>query len=307
MYKRWTMILVGGIGGILLIGILFALWGAGQPKGAEIAVIRVEGVIVGGAGQGGLFTETAGIERVARQLHTARDDDRIKAVVLRINSPGGSAPAAQELGEEIKKLRQQGKPVVASMGDIAASGGYWLAACSDRVYANPSTLTGSIGVYIPYSNWEELYKKVGVRQEKIKSGSHKDILAPERAITPEERIMIQVMVDDIYQQFVAVVAEGRRMPPEQVRQLADGRIFTGNQAYQAGLVDKLGNLYDAIDDTWQGLGLKGKPVVRDMGRQSAWDFFFGDDGETVMRKLLRAIVGGNGNSAPMALPERWQP
>jgi protease-4 len=152
----------------------------------KIAVIYVEGVIMGGRGQSSLLSEYGGTDLVMKQLHQARDDSSVKAIVLRINSPGGSAPASQEVGEEIKKLRAAGKIVVASMGDVAASGGYWLAACSDKVYANPATLTGSIGVYMPYANWEELYKKIGIRQEKIKSGEHKDILSPERQMTAED-------------------------------------------------------------------------------------------------------------------------
>ncbi|QJW47939.1 signal peptide peptidase SppA [bacterium BFN5] len=171
----------------------------------KIAIIYVDGVIMGGRGQSNLFSEYGGTDYIIKQLHEARDDKSVKAIILRINSPGGSAPASQEVGEEIKKVRDSGKLVVTSMGDVAASGGYWLAACSDKIYANPSTLTGSIGVYMPYSNWEELYKKIGVRQEKIKSGPHKDILSPDRTMTEEERVIIQTMVDDMYSHWKLVI------------------------------------------------------------------------------------------------------
>lgn len=179
--KRWWL--------ALLVIVILAGWWKLSPAKAEpqIAVIHVEGVILGGRGQSGLWGENGGVDGIIRQLHEARDDEAVKAIILRINSPGGSATASQELGEEILKVRAGGKPVVSSMGDIAASGGYWLAACTERIYANPSTITGSIGVYMPYANWEELYQKIGIRNERIQSGPHKDILSPDRAMTATEK------------------------------------------------------------------------------------------------------------------------
>lgn len=273
----------------------------------KIAIIYVEGVIMGGRGQNTLLTEYGGTDNLIKQLHEARDDNEVKAVVLRVNSPGGSAPASQEVGEELKKLRMTGKVVVTSMGDIAASGGYWLAACTDKVYANPSTLTGSIGVYMPYANWEELYKKIGIYQEKIKSGPHKDILSPDRQMTGEERAIIQAMVDDMYNQFVAVVAEGRKMDPAKVRQLADGRIYTGSQAKELGLVDELGNMYDAIDDAAQMAGIKGKPEVKEYGKVTPWSMFFGGSDKLDIEKLfLRQMKNDLPIIGPVAMPEKWQ-
>ena len=232
--KRWGL--------VLLAIVILAGWWKWSPAKAEpqIAVIHVEGVILGGRGQSGLWGENGGVDGIIRQLHEARDDDAVKAIILRINSPGGSATASQELGEEILKVRAGGKPVVSSMGDIAASGGYWLAACTERIYANPSTITGSIGVYMPYANWEELYQKIGIRNERIQSGPHKDILSPDRAMTATEKALLQAMVNDMYEQFVTVVSEGRKLPPEQVRLLADGRIYTGRQALASGLVSRRG-------------------------------------------------------------------
>jgi protease-4 len=207
------------------------------------------------------------------------------------------------VGEEIKKLRQSGKPVIASMGDVAASGGYWLAAVTDKIYANPATLTGSIGVYIPYSNWEELFKKVGIRSEKIKSGPHKDILSPDRSLTDEERVILQAMVDDLYEQFVSVVAEGRQLDKATVRKLADGRIYTGNQAKALGLVDELGNLYDALDAAKQLGGLKGDAQIKEYGRSTPWNALFGGSEaswQKVLLKQLGMVV------TPMAMPSSWQ-
>jgi len=225
MYKKAVIAVILVLSFVCLAALVIL---AGERRSAagegKIALIYVDGVIVGGRGQTSVLGETGGTDSLMKELREAREDASIRAVVLRINSPGGSAPASQEVGEEINRLRQSGKPVVASMGDVAASGGYWLAAVTDKIYANPASLTGSIGVYIPYTNWEELLKKIGVHSEKIKSGAHKDILSPDRSLTTQERVMIQAMVDDLYEQFITVVAEGRHMDKEVVRKLADGRI-----------------------------------------------------------------------------------
>lgn len=310
MFKRSVMLVIAGIV-LVSLGIMLLFMPSFSTKKdkaapAKLAVIHVEGVILGGRGQSSLFSEIGGIDQVIRQLHEARDDQSIKAIVLRINSPGGSVPATQELGEEIKKVRAGGKPIIVSMGDVAASGGYWLAALADKVYANPSTLTGSIGVYMPYSNWEELYQKIGVRQEKIKSGPHKDILSPERQITPEERAIVQTMVDDMYNQFVEVVAEGRKLDPARVRQIADGRIYTGKQAKELGLVDELGNFYDAIDGAAQIAGITGKPQLKEFGKINPWDVLFGAEGKINLQQILtQQIKNDLPLTAPLAMPERW--
>ena len=311
MYKKSVIIVISVLILVSLVGLAFR--GSDKQKvtqSEKIAIIYVEGVIVGGRGQNNVFSEQGGTDQVIKQLHEARDDSSVKAVVLRINSPGGSAAASQEVGEEIKKLRAKGKVVVTSMADVAASGGYWLAACTDKIYANSTTMTGSIGVYVPYANWEELYKKVGIYQEKIKSGAHKDILSPERPMTNEERAIIQVMVDDIYNQFVAVVVEGRKMDEMQVRKLADGRIFTGNQAKQLGLVDELGNMYDAIDGAATLAGISGKPVIKEYGKQSPWSMLFGANGQA--GSLLEQVIINQAKNAlniggPTELAtDKWQ-
>ena len=256
----------------------------------QVAVIHVDGVIVGGRGQAGLFGDGGGTDAIIRQIQSARDDAEVRAVVIRINSPGGSAPASQEVGEELKKLRASGKVVVASMGDIAASGGYWIAALCDKIYANPGTITGSIGVYIPYANWQELFKKVGISGEKIKSGPHKDMLSPERPMTDKERAIVQEMVDDLYEQFVAVVAEGRKMDPAKVRQLADGRIYTGRQARTLGLVDEMGTMEDAVRSAAKTAGISGKPVLKEYGRSGFWEAIFGPSGQSLLGSFLNQLL-----------------
>ncbi|QDR83324.1 signal peptide peptidase SppA [Sporomusa termitida] len=306
MFKRSVVLFLAGIIGISMIAALFVTPGFRQKKMAgndKLAVIYVEGMIIGGRGQVGLFGEGGGTDHLIRQLHAARDDAAVKAVILRINSPGGTVPASQEVGEELKKLRAAGKPVITSMADMAASGGYWLAACTDKIYANPSTITGSLGVYMPYSNWEELYKKIGVRQEKIKSGPHKDILSPDRQLTVEERAIVQTMVDDMYNQFVDVIAEGRHLHPDKVRQLADGRIFTGRQARELGLVDELGNMYDAIDGAAALVGIEGKPEIVEYGKVSVFEALLGAQtrftSDGIMLQRLQELL----SASPAAVPQ----
>lgn len=282
---------VGILAVILIVAVAFLLIVPGlkhhaKTQANKIAVIYVDGVIVGGRGQAGIFNEQGGTDRLIKQLREAKDDKNVKAVVLRLNTPGGSAPAAQEVGEEIQKVRAAGKVVVTSMGDMAASGGYWLAASTDKIYANPATVTGSIGVYIPYSNWEGLYQKIGIHQEKIKSGPHKDILSPDRSMTPEEREMIQAMVDDLYQQFVDVVAAGRKMNDADVKKLADGRVFTGRQAKDAGLIDEFGDLYDAINGAAVLANLPGRPDVVEYGKKSPFNLLFEGESKLNLEKLL---------------------
>lgn len=306
MFKRSVVLFLAGIIGISMLAALFITPGLRQKKmtgNDKLAVIYVEGMIIGGRGQVGLFSEGGGTDHLIRQLHAARDDAAVKAVILRINSPGGTVPASQEVGEELKKLRVAGKPVITSMADMAASGGYWLAACTDKIYANPSTITGSLGVYMPYSNWEELYKKIGVRQEKIKSGPHKDILSPDRQLTAEERAIIQTMVDDMYNQFVEVIAEGRQLDPDTVRQLADGRIFTGRQAKELGLVDELGNMYDAIDGAAALVGIQGKPEIVEYGKMSPLEVLLGAQtrfaSDQIMLQRLQELL----SASPAAVPQ----
>lgn len=309
--KKKIIILLG----VVLLSVILLTSMSGKKKfehgvqAEKIAVIYIDGVITGTRSANNFLSEGGGTDAIIKQLHRADADPSIKAIVLRINSPGGSSTATEEIGAEIKKIRQKGKLVVTSMGDMAASGGYWLAACTDVIYANPSTLTGSIGVYMPYSNWEELYKKIGIRQEKIKSGAHKDILANDRPMTEEERVILQTLVNEIYGNFVNVVAEGRKMDIEAVKKLADGRIYTGRQAKEAGLVDELGNLYDAIDKAGQLAEIKGKPAIKEFGNESPLSGIFSSESKAnLLRELLLNMPQQTESKSvvPMALPEKWQ-
>ncbi|EJW98911.1 signal peptide peptidase SppA, 36K type, partial [gut metagenome] len=218
----------------------------------RVAVINIEGTIVsGGDVQDRLFQEPTGVTSgsIMRQIREAAEDDSVKAVLLNINSGGGSATAAEEVGRELKRFKERTKkPIVATMGDMGASAAYWIAACSsDKIYANTTTLTGSIGVYMPYMNTQELFQKIGIKTDKIKSGPYKDILSNDRPMTDAEKILLQNMVNEIYNEFITVVVTGRKMDEAHVRNLADGRIYTGSQAKNLGLVDELGNYYDALE------------------------------------------------------------
>jgi len=188
-----------------------------------------------------------GAEQWAKRIEQLADTKGVKAIVLDINSPGGSVGAVQEIYSRIERVKKQKHiPFVAVFGDVAASGGYYIASACDKIVAHPGTLTGSIGVIMELSNMEGLFQKIGYKMDPIKSGAHKDIGSPARAMTPEERQIMQALIDDAYGQFVQAVADGRGMKVEDVKPLADGRVYSGTQALTNHLVDQLGDSHDAV-------------------------------------------------------------
>jgi protease IV len=224
----------------------------------RIGLIRIEGVI----------TDSG---RVVDELKKYRDNTGIKAILLRIDSPGGGVVPSQEIYEEVKKIRDEGvKKVVVSMGSVAASGGYYIASASDKIVANPGTMTGSIGVIMELANVQGLAEKVGVKSVVIKSGAVKDMGSPFRDMKPEERQIFQDLLDDVHDQFIQAVAEGRGMAGEDVRKIADGRVFTGREAKDMGLVDDLGNLQDAIRLAADLSGIEGEPRVVEPKERRSW-------------------------------------
>ena len=227
----------------LIMTISFSGCTVGKGK---VAVIRLSGIIADSSQQGLLITGGISPKQVREYLGKAESDGGIKAVVLRIDSPGGTAAASQEIASEVRHFKEvTGKPVVISMGDVAASGGYYISAYADKIVANPSTLTGSIGVISHFIYIEGLLEKLGLELETIKTGKHKDMgIQP---LTEEQRQIMQDITDDLYEQFVAAVAEGRELPVAEVRQLATGQLYTGGQALNLGLVDNLGGLDTAIE------------------------------------------------------------
>jgi len=206
------------------------LLGSGIRK-EGVGVIEIRGVI-------------ASADQIVARLSEFRQQDNIRAIVLRIDSPGGAVGASQELFTEVKRTNAV-KPVVVSMGSVAASGGLYAALGAEKIIANPGSLTGSIGVIIKFANLEELFDKIGYRSETIKSGELKDIGASGRPMLPAERAMLQEMIDGVHDQFVTAVVKSRGLPEAAVRAFADGRIFPGSKALELGLIDGLGNLNDA--------------------------------------------------------------
>ncbi len=198
----------------------------------KIGILEVEGPI-------------ADSTLLIQQIKEFRDQDNIKAVVARIDSPGGGVAPSQEIYAELKLLAAE-KPLIVSMGSVAASGGYYIAVAGERLFANPGSITGSIGVIMSFPNYRELMGKVGVQTEVVKSGRFKDVGSATRPFTAADRTLLQVMIDDVHQQFVEAVSEGRHMPIDRLQPFIDGRIFTGRQAKEIGLIDELGTLNDAV-------------------------------------------------------------
>ncbi len=276
MKRKRILIGLGVIAALLIffLSILFFIGRyIGKPGyfafGDKIAIVEIKGVI----------TQSSGI---IEEMNQYQEDKGVKAIILRIDSPGGGVGPSQEIHREVLKIKLK-KKVITSMGSVAASGGYYIACASDLIIANPGTITGSIGVLMEFTNIEELFKKIGIKGVVLKSGEHKDIGSPFREMTPEEKKIVQGVIDNVHQQFVQAVAEGRKMDREKVMQVADGRILTGEQAKQIGLVDQIGNLQDAIDVVAKMVGIEGKPnVLYPKRRFSLW--------ELLVREMASALL-----------------
>jgi protease-4 len=247
---------------------------SGATSGARLALVELRGMI--GDTQNGIDEE-----KVIRQLRKLEKDDDIKGVLVRIDSPGGAVAPSQEIYRTLRKLRAK-KKVVASMGSLAASGGYYVAAAADLIFANPGTLTGSIGVISMHFNVRGLMEAVKVEETTFKSGKYKDTLSPFRPVTDQDREEMQGLNDDVYGQFIQDVAEGRGMKPDEVRAVADGRIYTGRRAKELKLVDELGSLDDATNKAWELCGQTGEAKLQ-LPRS---------DKEFGLRDLLRSSIEG---------------
>ena len=267
-----------------LIAVLAAIFGAAayffggftdRVPGVAIGVVEIKGVIVNS-------------EAILGILASFSRDQRIKAVILRIDSPGGGVAATQEIYREVMRTRQR-KKVIASLGSMAASGGIYIASAADKILASPGTLTGSIAVIMHFANYQELFRKVGLKSVIIKSGEFKDIGSPTRKMTPREKEILQYLVDQVHQQFIKDVAKARKMPVEKVAALADGRVFTGEEAVRLGLVDSLGNFEDAVALAQKILGLKTRPKLVYPKRKKSWlwDLITGEDRTSVLPDWLK--------------------
>ena len=263
MKNRRVFIILGTIVGLFfLMLILLRSMGGSASMGQKVAVIDITGII-------------SKSDATIKLIHAYRDDPSVKAIVMRVDSPGGSVAPVQEIYTELEKIK---KPIVASMAGSAASGGYYIACAADTIFANPGTLTGSIGVIMQFTRMKGLYDKVGLEHQVIKSGQFKDTGSPFRTLTEEEQAVLQATVDDVYNQFVDTIAEarGNLLTRAEVVELADGRIFSGRQALDSKLIDQLGNLPDAIKIAGELGGIEGKPkVLRKQKKTSLFEQLLG--------------------------------
>lgn len=265
--------------GLVFVGISFILFAraikfrsfeyTSHGSGEKIAVVEINDVI---------FSS----ERPVEQLKKFREDKSIKAIILRINSPGGGVAASQEIYEEVKRTRDSGKIVVVSMGSIAASGGYYIACGSSLIVANPGSLTGSIGVVMQFVNFKDLAEKLGIKQTTVKSGELKDSGNPFRDVNKADSIYFQDVIDNSFGQFIDVVARERRLNKDTLYKYANGRVFTGLQAKAYGLIDSLGTFEDAIRITSRMAGIEGEPrIIREKKRFSIFEELIGTKIEDV--------------------------
>jgi protease-4 len=243
--------------------------------GAAVAVVDIEGVLTYDLGK-------------IREIEDYREDDRIKAVLLCVNSPGGGVAASQALYREVRKTREE-KPVVVTMGTVAASGGYYVACAADSILAHEGTITGSIGVIAEYLRTDELFRKIGLEVTVIKSGEFKDVGSPYRQMTEEEKAYLGGLLDRVYEQFLRTVSEGRGLPLDRIRELAEGRLYTGEEAVELGLVDKIGTYEDALLMAARMGGISGEPRV--VEREPA-------------RSLLERVLGRFAGAIPVERDER---
>lgn len=254
MKRSWLWVVLG-LGAVFFCMFIFAII-------ALMSLLRGENELTLSPGIG--LVEVKGLIidplETVKQLHDFGKDDKVKAVVVRIDSPGGVVGPSQEIWSALKRLKEK-KPVVVSMGSVAASGGYYIAVPANLIYANPGTITGSIGVLMKFSNLEGLMEKVGMKAFTLKTGKFKDVGSPARTMSEAEKAMLQSVIESTHGQFVRAVAEGRKLPEAKVREIADGRIFSGEQALANKLIDRLGTLQDAVLEAGRLGGLSGEPEV----------------------------------------------
>ncbi len=266
------------LAGVTVISGLFSLTSEKTrfDLGEKVGVVEINGVV-------------SGAKDTLEQIKTFRETPSVKALVVRINSPGGAVGPSQEIYREIKKTMKE-KHVVASLGLVAASGGYYIASAAEKIFSNPGTITGSIGVIMSYTNLQELFQKIGLSPVTIKSAEYKDIGSPVRKLSKEEEEILQKFVEDIHQQFVSDVAEGRGLEIEKVAEIADGRIYTGRKAKQIGLIDGFGNLEDAIEMAGRLGGIKGKVKAvypPEKKKFSIIEYLLGTSLETFFQDLMK--------------------
>ncbi len=285
---------------IAIIGTVIGMSGPSESD-EHIALIRVEGEIQTVREGSGLMPSGSALSgTVISLLEEARQDDNAKGVLLRIDTPGGSPAASEEIYNEINRVRKEGKPVYVTMGDIATSGGYYISSAADRIYADSNTLTGSIGVIWRTADMSKLYKMIGYTPNVIKAGKYKDINNPSRPMTAEERQFIQRLVDNTYDEFISAVAAGRKKSVSQIRKIAEGRIYDGKQAKKLGLVDEIGGFEQAKIALAKRCGLDPDDAVIEYGRTGILqELFMGSEttsekfGASFMRGAMKTLTEEN--------------
>lgn len=317
--RPWVWIILSlfvlSIVGAMGLSLIAVAVSDGPVLGERVGLIDLSGAISDEGTRGVLGGGSpSGARAFIRSVQEAQADPSIKAVVIRINSPGGSAAASQEMYAAVRRLAAV-KPVICSMGDLAASGGYYVAAACDKIYANPSTLTGSIGVISGFMNFQGLLQKVGVGSDTIKSGKFKDAGNPTRPLTPEERTLFKSMIMNVYYQFVNDIVAGRKkatggkLTREAVLKLADGRVYTGQQAKANRLVDETGGLYEAVRYAAEKGQIDfenepdGEPKVKEIGSLGLFDGLFGASADSSAARSLEAIGGSLGAAAGKAFTD----
>jgi len=283
-----------GIAFIFLGAVMFFVSGFLKTSSSGIVFSNKIGVVE-------ITSEISDSETIIEQITDFNKDKHIKAIILRINSPGGSVGASQEIYKEINRITRidKTKKVIVSMGDTAASGGYYIASAGDWIVANPGTITGSIGVIMSFYRINELAKKIGFTMEVIKSGEFKDTGSSYRELTDREKELMNGVVLNIQEQFIKAVAEGRKLPVDKVREIADGRIFSGEMAKGLGLVDELGNFQDAVAVTKKMSGIEGEPtlVYPKTAKLKLWDVIF--------QSASRAVFNAVSDNIKPVIEYRW--
>jgi protease IV len=279
------------VGGLVLGGFGNAITGGSMASGTDsIYLIRMEGVISGTQSSGLLGGTSITPESIIEQLISAEKNPGVKAIIIRVNSGGGSAAASQEIFEELKKIN---KPVVVSVGDICASGAYYISCAADKIVANRSSSIGSIGVIMQITNLEELYKKLGITYTTIKAGKYKDAGSPDRPLTDEEQGLLQEQTFKVYDQFINDVAQSRNIPVEKVKEIATGWVYLGTEALDLGLIDKIGTYKDAEMIAAELAGIKGEPNIIGATQFNIWDMFLNYS----LNKVASRIMGLYENQA----------
>jgi protease-4 len=291
--KARPLLIIGGTAaalGLLFVGILslasFLSGGSGPSGplsvvgGGAVALVRIEGLLITS-------------ESVVEELNEYAEDGFVRAIVLRIDSPGGGVVASQEIFNAVRNAKKKGKKIVASLGSVAASGGYYVAAAADTIVANPGTLTGSIGVKMEFANVEKLLEKIGVKGMVVKAGEYKDVGSPFRDMTDPEKQLLQGVIDDVHGQFIDAVAEGRNLPATDVKAIADGRIFTGRQALALKLVDELGDLEDSVRIAGTLAGIKGKPRIVEKKKKVPFLDYLKEESTAWVREVMMQALGGS--------------